>query len=80
MTEAEIREAHAAIVERDACWIRMINAWGCNEKQNRAVLIWPTLNLDASAPAALPTVADAPPESSTGLHVVQIARRRGQRI
>jgi len=80
MTDSEIREAHAAIVERDACWIRMINAWGCNEKQNRAVLIWPTINLDAGASAALPAIAAASPEPSTGLHVVQIARRRNQRI
>jgi len=76
MTDSEIREAHAAIVERDSCWIRMINAWGCNEKQNRAVLVWPTLNLDASAPAALPAIAAASSEPSTGLHVVQIAWRR----
>jgi|GEM_PF-5831266 len=35
MTEAEIREAHAAIVERENCWIRMINNWTRDEKNNQ---------------------------------------------
>jgi hypothetical protein len=48
MTESQIRDAHAALVEREQNWIYLINNWGRNEKDSE-ILIWPALEIGESA-------------------------------
>lgn len=56
MTEAQIREAHAAIVEREENIVRMINSWNRNEEISE-FLVWPTLEMGAEALSILPEIA-----------------------